>query len=45
MRPRESHAINLEKCSFAISVPHQLRWIRDLHENNIGIVDFHDDAK
>jgi transglutaminase-like putative cysteine protease len=45
MRPRESHAINLEKCSFAISVANQLRWIRDLHENNIGIVDFHDDAK
>lgn len=40
MRPRVSHAINLEQCAFSISVPHQLRWIRDLHENNIGIVEF-----
>lgn len=40
MRPRESHAIKLDKCSFSISIPHQLRWIRDLHENNVGLVDF-----
>lgn len=40
MRPREGHAINLLTCAFSISVPHQLRWIRGLHENNIGIVDF-----
>ena len=44
MRPRESHGLTLEKCSFSISIPHQIRWIRDLHENNIGIVDFTDDA-
>ena len=30
----------MEACSFAISLPHRLRWVRDLHENNIGIVDF-----
>ncbi|MCE0499156.1 MAG: transglutaminase family protein [Methylacidiphilales bacterium] len=40
MRPREGHGIRLEKCSFSVSVPHWIRWIRDLHENNIGIVDF-----
>lgn len=40
MRPREGHGIQLETSSFHISVPHRLRWIRDLHENNIGVVDF-----
>jgi transglutaminase-like putative cysteine protease len=40
MRPRESHGLSLERCSFSISIPHQVRWLRDLHENNIGIVDF-----
>ena len=40
MRPRESHGIQLEASSFTISTPHRLRWIRDLHENNIGVVDF-----
>jgi len=30
----------MEACSFAISLPHRLRWVRDLHENNIGLVDF-----
>ncbi|MEY4485398.1 MAG: hypothetical protein RL693_2850 [Verrucomicrobiota bacterium] len=44
MRPRESHGIRLENCSFRISIPHQLRWIRDLHENNIGILDFTEGA-
>jgi transglutaminase-like putative cysteine protease len=40
MRPRESHGLRLESCSFSISTAHRMRWIRDLHENNIGIVDF-----
>ena len=44
MRPRESHGINLETCSIHISIPHQLRWIRDPHENNIGIVDFTEES-
>lgn len=44
MRPREGHGINLEKCSFRISIPHQIRWIRDLHENHVGIVDFTEGA-
>ena len=40
MRPRESHGVRLETCSFAISLPHRLRWVRDLNENNIGLIDF-----
>jgi transglutaminase-like putative cysteine protease len=40
MRPREGHGIHLESCSFDISTPHRLRWIRDLHENNIGVIEF-----
>jgi hypothetical protein len=40
MRPRESHIVNLVECAFNISVPHRLRWIRDLHENNVGIIEF-----
>jgi len=44
MRPRENHGIRLENSSFKISVPNQLRWIRDLHENNIGFVDFTEPA-
>jgi hypothetical protein len=39
MRPREGHGVRLESCTFEISVPHRLRWMRDLHENNIGILD------
>lgn len=45
MRPRESHAISLASCLFAISVPHELRWIRDPYENNIGIIEFTSAAK
>lgn len=44
MRPREGHGLRLEKCSFTLSLPHQLRWIRDVHENNIGLVDFNEPA-
>ena len=40
MRPREAHNIRLERCSFDISPSHRLRWMRDLHENNVGVVDF-----
>jgi transglutaminase-like putative cysteine protease len=40
MRPRERHDISVESCTFDISIAHRLRWIRDQHENNIGIVDF-----
>ena len=44
MRPREGHGVRLEKSSFNISVPNRLRWIRDLHENNICLVDFTESA-
>ena len=40
MRPRESHGIRLESCSFNISPSFLLRWIRDLYENNIGLAEF-----
>jgi transglutaminase-like putative cysteine protease len=44
MRPREGHGVRLEACSFAISLPHRLRWVRDLHENNVGLIDFAEPA-
>ena len=44
MRPRESHGVFLETCSFEISLPHRLRWVRDLHENNVGLIDFTEPA-
>jgi len=40
MRPREGHGVRMEACSFQISLPHRLRWVCDLHENHIGLVDF-----
>lgn len=40
MRPREGQGVHLEACSFEISLPHRLRWVRDLHENHVGLVDF-----
>ncbi len=40
MRPRQGHGVQLESCAFAISISHRLRWIRDLHENNVGLIDF-----
>jgi hypothetical protein len=44
MRPRESHGVRLEKCFFNISPNYRIRWLRDLHENNIAIVEFTDSA-
>ncbi len=32
--------MRIEESSLQISVPHRLRWIRDLHENAVGLVDF-----
>jgi Transglutaminase-like superfamily len=40
MRPREGQGVRLETCSFDISLPHRMRWVRDLHENNVGLIDF-----
>ena len=44
MRPREGHGLRMETCSFEISLPHRLRWMRDLHENNVGLIDFTEPA-
>ena len=44
MRPRETQGMQLEECSIEISPSHQLRWIRGLYENNIGLVDFKEEA-
>ena len=38
-RPRESHSIQIESFSLKISPPHRLRWIRDIYENNVGLLD------
>lgn len=45
MRPKEGHGIRLDSCSVNISPAHRLRWIRDLHENNIGLVEFSESGK
>ncbi len=44
VRPREGHGLRLESHSIKISPAYRLRWVRDLHENNIGIVDFTEPA-
>ena len=44
VRPREGHGIRLEKCLIEISPRHRLRWMRDVYENNIGLVDFTESA-
>ena len=38
-RPRENHAIRLEKFELKISPRHRLRWVRDVYENNVGLLD------
>jgi transglutaminase-like putative cysteine protease len=41
MRPREGHGLRLEKCRVEILPQgHHIRWMRDLYENNVGIIDF-----
>ena len=45
MHPRETQGMHLEECSIEISPPHHLRWIRDLYGNNIGLVDFQEEAE
>jgi transglutaminase-like putative cysteine protease len=39
LRPRENHSIQLEKFSLSISPGHRVHWMRDLYENNIGLLD------
>jgi len=40
MRPREGHGVRMDSCFFAVSIPHRIRWARDLHENSVGVIDF-----
>jgi transglutaminase-like putative cysteine protease len=40
LRPRENFDIRLERFSLQISPAYRLRWIRDLYENNVGLLDF-----
>jgi len=44
VRPREGHGMHLEKCSFTIFPDYKIRWIRDVQENHVGFVDFHESA-
>jgi transglutaminase-like putative cysteine protease len=44
VRPRESHGVHLEKCAINISPAHRIRWLRDNFENNIGLIDFTEQA-
>ncbi len=43
-RPRENHSIRLEKFAVTISPAHRLHWMRDLYENNIGLLDLTEKA-
>jgi transglutaminase-like putative cysteine protease len=45
LRPRENFDIRLERFSLKISPAYRLRWIRDLYENNVGLVDLAAPAK
>jgi transglutaminase-like putative cysteine protease len=38
-RPRENHSMLLPEFNVTISPAHRLHWIRDLYENNIGLLD------
>ena len=42
MRPREKQGLRLEKGQIDITPSARIRWIRDIHDNNIGLVDFQD---
>ena len=44
-RPRENHSIQLEKFSVVVTPTHRLHWIRDLYENNIGLLDLTEKSK
>ena len=39
LRPRENHALRLDRHSLVIRPTHRLRWIRDVYENNIALLD------
>jgi transglutaminase-like putative cysteine protease len=39
LRPRESHRAALESFIVTVSPEHRLRWMRDLYENNVGLLE------
>jgi transglutaminase-like putative cysteine protease len=39
VRPRESHSVRIESFALKVEPAHHLRWMRDLHENNLGLLD------
>ncbi len=39
-RPRESHTVRLTSFDLTITPAYRLRWMRDLNENNIGLLEF-----
>ncbi len=43
-RPRESYRIQIESFAVNVSPSHTLRWIRDLHENNVGLLELSEPA-
>jgi transglutaminase-like putative cysteine protease len=45
LRPREGQKLQIEKCRIEISPAHRLRWIRDIWENNVGLVEFREPAR
>lgn len=45
VRPREGHDLRIEQSNLAINVPHQIRWLRDIYDNSIARVHFHEPAE
>lgn len=44
LRPREGHHVSLKSFALKISPPHQLHWMRDLNENNVGLLELTETA-
>ena len=45
LRPRESHALKLDSFTLKIRSAHRLRWMRDVYENNMGLIEFGEPAQ
>ncbi len=44
LRPRESHHLKLDSFHLTVSPAHHLRWMRDLYENNVGLLELTESA-
>ncbi len=44
IRPREGHDLRVESMKLSISPGHELLWARDVFNNSVAIVDFHEAA-